>query len=118
MFGLVFHQTWQLTLLPLCWVLSVSDNETARVIEGRRVSLKSPSLTRVVEAVMSKETDDIWFSFPSNLATHFTTSFLGQAFFVQNQKTQFWFFKNSDPENLEKLSFCLKTQNFSETGFF
>ena len=33
-----------------------------------------------------------------------------QAFFVQNRKTQFQVFKNSDPKNLEKLSFCLKTQ--------
>ena len=29
-------------------------------------------------------------------------------FFVQNQKTQFRIFKNSDAQNLEKLSFCPK----------
>ena len=31
-------------------------------------------------------------------------------FFVQNQKTQFRIFRNSDAKNLRKLSFCLKTQ--------
>ena len=31
-------------------------------------------------------------------------------FFVQNQKTQFRIFNNSDAKNLEELSFCLKTQ--------
>lgn len=43
-----------------------------------------------------------------------------QAFFVQNRKTQFQIFKNSDPKNLEKLSFCLKTQfqTSQKLGFF
>ena len=31
-------------------------------------------------------------------------------FFVQNPKTQFRIFRNSDAKNLKKLSFCLKTQ--------
>ena len=35
---------------------------------------------------------------------------LGQAFFVQNRRTQFRIFRNSDTENLEILSYdCLKT---------
>ena len=35
---------------------------------------------------------------------------LCRLFFVQNQKTQFRIFNNSDAQNLEKLSFCPKTQ--------
>ena len=38
-----------------------------------------------------------------------------QAFFVQNRKTQSWFFKNSEPKNLQKLSFCQKVQ-FQNSG--
>ena len=54
-------------------VVSSNDNETARVNEGRRVSSKSPSLARAVEAVMSKETDETCKSFIKKLATHFKT---------------------------------------------
>ena len=38
-------------------VVSVDDDEAARVNEGCRVSSKSPSLARAVEEVVSKETD-------------------------------------------------------------
>ena len=48
-------------LQPVSLIVSVNDNETARVNEGCQVSSKSPSLTRAFEEVISKKTDEIWF---------------------------------------------------------
>ena len=50
--------TW---LQPGSSVVSVNDDETARVNEACRVSSKSLSLTNAVEEVMSKEMEETWF---------------------------------------------------------